>query len=444
LFHVWNFNPDHLVENDSKILEYDYEQLSIAGHLRAARQTEMSTTAPAQPGLTRGRYPLVRVRHHRSSMLELVTAGSASAQEIHLTVRPRDGEAVTAVARRAAAELTLRQALAVRILGFGSLAARNATLAVLRLQLNDDVPMTWVEGASCDGHSLAGLQIQAVTGMEVHLVKADHSVAHAPCSSVARQAGTSAMARVWKNGHATHCVLSGLVPAHTNISPARQTMQLFRVIQTGLAEAGMEMKDIARTWFYLDDILSWYGAFNRVRNDFFHQHKISAAAMPASTGVCGRNPVGAALTAAIWAVRPDDPAMELVRTVASPGQCPAPAYGSAFSRAVEITSNGFRQLLISGTASIAPGGKTSHVGNVEAQIDRTMEVVEGILAARHMSLADTSRATAYFKSANEVAVFSRWLKQRGVKHLPLVNVCCDICRPDLLFELELDALRNIS
>src|ERR1019366_5773190 len=81
---------------------------------------------------------------------------------------------------------------------------------------------------------------------------------------------------------------------------------------------------------------------------------------------------------------------------------------------------GFRKLLISGTASIAPGGKTSHVGNVEAQINRTLEVVEGILAARHMSLADTSRATAYFKSAKDVAVFSSWLKQRGVSHLPLV------------------------
>ena len=375
-------------------------------------------------------------------MLELVTAGSASAQEIHLTVRPRAGEAVAAVARRAAVELNLRQALAVRILGFGSPAARNATLAALRLRLNDNVPVTWVEAASCDGHSLAGLQIQAVTGREVRLVTAEHSVAHAPRSKVARQAGTSAMARVWKNGHATHCVLSGLVPAHPTSSPARQAAQLFRAIQAGLAEAGMEMKDVARTWFYLDDILSWYGAFNRVRNDFFHRHKIPAAAMPASTGVCGRNPTGAALTAAVWAVRPDDPATELVRTVASPGQCPAPAYGSAFSRAVEITSDGFRQLLISGTASIAPGGKTCHVGNVEAQIDRTMEVVEGILASRHMSLADTSRATAYFKFAKDVAVFSKWLKQRGVQHLPRLNVCCDICRPDLLFELELDALQT--
>ncbi len=401
----------------------------------------MFTDAPTQSGQTRTRSLPARVRRRRGPMFELVTAGSASAYEIHLTVRSREGEAVAALARRAAAELNTRQAVLVRVLAFGSLAARDATLAALRLWLNDDVPVTWVEGASCDGHALAGLQIQAVTGTEVRLATAERSIGRAPRSSIAERAGASATARVWRSGGATHCVLSGLAPARTNASPARQAAQLFCAIQTGLAEAGMEMKHVARTWFYLDDILSWYGEFNRVRNDFFDQHGISAANMPASTGVCGRNPAGAALTAAVWAVRPDDPAAELARTVASPGQCPAPDYGSAFSRAVEITANGFRQLLISGTASIAPGGKTCHVGDVEAQIDRTMEVIEGVLASRQMSLADTSRAVAYFKFAKDAAVFSKWLKQRGVKRLPLLNVCCDICRPDLLFELELDALQ---
>ena len=402
---------------------------------------EMSTDAPAQSGQTRTRSLPARVRRRRGPMFELITAGSASACEIHLTVRSRAGEAVTALARRVAAELNTRQAVAVRVLAFGSLAARDATLAALRLWLNDDVPVTWVEGASCDGHALAGLQIQGMTGIEVCPATVERSVGHAPRSSIAKRAGVPAAARVWKSGDATHCVLSGLAPARTNASPARQAAQLFCAIQTGLAEAGMEMKHVARTWFYLDDILSWYGEFNLVRNDFFDRHGVSAANMPASTGISGRNPAGAALTAAVWAVRPNDPAAKLVRPVDSPEQCPAPAYGSAFSRAVVINSNGFRQLLISGTASIAPGGKTSHVGNVEAQIDRTMEVVEGILASQRMSLADASRAVAYFKSAKDAAVFSKWLKRRGVKNLPLLNVCCDICRPDLLFELELDAIQ---
>jgi enamine deaminase RidA (YjgF/YER057c/UK114 family) len=358
---------------------------------------------------------------HIGASLELTTVESANTRELHLTIRPRQGETPTAVARRAATELNAREAVAVRVIAFGLLTARDATLAALRSRLKDDVPVTWVEGASCNGHPLAGLQIHAVAGTEVRR--------------------TTAATRVWTSDHATHCMLSGLTPARTNISRVRQAEQVFRAIQTGLAEAGMEMKHVARTWFFLDDILAWYGAFNRVRNEFFDQQGIRAPTMPASTGIRGRNPVGAALTAAVLAVLPYDPAINGVRTVASPGQCPAPAYGSAFSRAVEIGSSGFRQLLVSGTASIAPDGETCHVGHVEGQIARTMEVVESILASRRMSLADASRAVAYFKSAEDVAVFSRWLRRRGVKRLPVLHVCGDICRPDLLFELELDAIQ---
>jgi enamine deaminase RidA (YjgF/YER057c/UK114 family) len=381
----------------------------------------MRSNAPAQAGALRTRRPPARVHKHIGASLELTTVESASTRELHLTIRPRPGETATAVARRAATELNAREAVAVRVIAFGLLTARDATLAALRSRLKDDVPVTWVEGASCNGHPLAGLQIHAVAGTEVRR--------------------PTAATRVWTSDHAIHCVLSGLTPARTNISRVRQAAQVFRAIQTGLAEAGMEMKHVARTWFFLDDILAWYGAFNRVRNEFFDRQGIRTPTMPASTGVRGRNPVGAALTAAVLAVLPYDPVANGVRTVASPGQCPAPAYGSAFSRAVEIGSSDFRHLLVSGTASIAPDGETCHVGDVEGQIARTMEVVEGILASRGMSLADASRAVAYFKSAEDVAVFSRWLRRRGVKRLPVLNVCCDICRPDLLFELELDAIQ---
>jgi len=364
-----------------------------------------------------------RIGKHFGTRFELVTVGSSTTRELHLTIRPRDAEPLAAVARRAATQVNAHDARAVRVIAFGLRSARNATLTALRSRLDDDVPVTWVEGRSCDGHPLAGLQIHAVAGTHVRLV--------------------TAATRVWSTEQATHCMLSGLTPARTNVSRARQAGQVFRAIQTGLAEAGMEMKHVARTWFFLDDILSWYGAFNRVRNQFFDEQGIRPPTVPASTGVSGRNPRGAALTAAVLAVLPHDPGINAVRAVASPGQCPAPAYGSAFSRAVEVTSNGVRQLLISGTASIAPGGETCHVGNVEAQVARTMEVVEGILASRRMSLADVSRAVAYFKSARDVATFSRWLKRRGVKRLPVLNVSGSICRPDLLFELELDAIQTL-
>jgi len=62
-----------------------------------------------------------------------------------------------------------------------------------------------------------------------------------------------------------------------------------------------------------------------------------------------------------------------------PEQCPASSYGSAFSRAVEIGSTGFRRLLVSGTASIGRDGKTEHIGDARAQIERSMQVVKPFL-----------------------------------------------------------------
>ena len=50
-----------------------------------------------------------------------------------------------------------------------------------------------------------------------------------------------------------------------------------------------------------------------------------------------------------------------------------------------------------------------------------------------------TRATAYFKHAGDVALFESWCAGRGLDLLPVVPLHCDICRDDLLFEIELDA-----
>jgi enamine deaminase RidA (YjgF/YER057c/UK114 family) len=204
----------------------------------------------------------------------------------------------------------------------------------------------------------------------------------------------------------------------------------------------MTVKNVARTWLFLDDILSWYGDFNHVRNDFFARTELRAGSVPASTGVSGRNPAFSAVGLAAWAVKPRNQAGEVVHVVPSPRQCPAPAYGSAFSRAVEIGSPGFRQVLVSGTASIEPGGQTAHVGDVRAQINLSMEVVEAILESRGMTFADVSRATAYFRSGAAAPLFNDWLERHELRGLPVVNACCDICRDDLLFEIEVDAIKT--
>jgi enamine deaminase RidA (YjgF/YER057c/UK114 family) len=129
-----------------------------------------------------------------------------------------------------------------------------------------------------------------------------------------------------------------------------------------------------------------------------------------------------------------------VEEVASPLQCPAPAYGSSFSRAMEVSFACGRRLFISGTASIAPDGQTLWKGDVHKQVNQTMKVVESILHSRKFSLSDLTRATAYFKHPTDVQAFEEWCTARGLFSLPVVLANCGICRDDLLFEFEADCV----
>jgi enamine deaminase RidA (YjgF/YER057c/UK114 family) len=382
-------------------------------------------TVPSR-GLPQSGAAPARIRRQHGDGLDLVAVESPPVTELHLTVTPMKVESINAMAERLAEALNSWDATVVRQIIFGSTAAYPATLKTLRQVLDDpELPVAWVEGASCGDHAIAGIQIHAIAGARVRTLSGnDHP-----------------LARTWEDAVATHCVVNPILPTRTQATPPEQAREVFENLQAGLASAGMTMKDIARTWFYLDDILSWYGEFNRARNDVFTRNELRSHSLPASTGVGGRNPMGAALAAAAWAIRPRDQAAAVMHFAPSPEQCPASAYGSAFSRAVEIRSAGFRRLLVSGTASIAPDGKTEHIGDARAQIERSMQVVGAILESRRMTFADTAFATAFFKCPADAPLFADWLARHGQQSMPVISAGCDICRDNLLFEIELEAVQ---
>lgn len=305
---------------------------------------------------------------------------------------------------------------------YGDVTARDDALPLLRRHVGPiDWPILWVEGRSCDGRAIAGLQAFVVRGQEVErvLVKG-------------RVVGTS-----YSDGQMRHCLLAGIGPDDPRSPREQQAQQTFENLSSALETARFRYGDIARTWFYNHRLLEWYGEFNRVRTRFYAGQAFRCGGLPASTGVEANNVHGAALAVAAWAVQPLD-SRASVREIASPLQCAAMRYGSAFSRAVEIESCGGRRLLISGTASIAPDGRSLWPGDVTNQIATTMEVVRAILDSRGMSFADVARATAYVKYPLDAAAFTQWQRARRVR-LPAVLVHCDICRDDLLFEIEVDA-----
>ncbi len=287
-----------------------------------------------------------------------------------------------------------------------------------------DWPATWV-GHTSNGVSspVAGIQIQALEGRRGETVFWRN-----------RPVGTH-----FEDEHARYCVLAGLGPAVAGAPRRNQTREVLELMEECLQGAGFEFRDVIRTWFYLDDILDWYGDFNLERNQFFKARGVFDGIVPASTGVGGSNAAGTALVADLLAVRPKDNRSRCL-AVPSPLQSSALDYGSSFSRAVELDLPGQRRLYVSGTASILPNGRTAHEGDVDAQVKLTMEVVEAILASREMTWNDVVRGIAYFKHLRDTPALRSWLAARGLVAWPVIISQNDICRDDLLFELEVDAV----
>jgi len=246
----------------------------------------------------------------------------------------------------------------------------------------------------------------------------------------------------YQDEHAEYSLLTGILPPDLTASREDQTTAVFEGIEDALKDADMTFDNVARTWLYMDDILAWYDPFNRARDAFFRSRKVYDGLVPASTGIGSANIYGAAFTACAIAVKPKKDTTYVI-SVDSPLQCAALQYGSSFARAVEIGTPEYRTLLVSGTASIEPGSATAFVDDVPQQIQLTMDVVGGILKSRDMDWNDTTRAVMYLKKPEYLDDWNAWLRKNNLENFPVINIEADVCRDDLLVELELDAVKRV-
>jgi len=284
-------------------------------------------------------------------------------------------------------------------------------------------PVTWLEGRKAHAASFYGLLARAIAGPEVTPLRLGSTLA-----------GVS-----YRVNGVQYCRLGGIVPQDCSASRKEQTQEVFHLMEHALGEVGMDFTHVARTWFYNRDMLEWYDVFNAVRTAFFVKRNLFDRLVPASTGIGCWNGGGAALTGGLIAMAYPENKAALVE-VPSPLQRPSFEYGSAFSRAVEFATGGVRRLFVSGTASIEPSGASVHVGDVRAQVQLTLDVVQAILESRGMDWKSVSRSIAYFKHAEDMGVLAACMRERGMPRLPGILAHTDICRDDLLFELELDAI----
>ncbi|MCY3022152.1 MAG: Rid family hydrolase [Planctomycetota bacterium] len=244
--------------------------------------------------------------------------------------------------------------------------------------------------------------------------------------------------RVLRNKDAAFLTLSAITSPEAG-APEAQAFRSFEKAEQLLKQAGGDFFSVARTWWWLDRICSWYGEFNHARSAFFTQRglltgKPTTHRMPASTGI-GMQPLGGPACAldVVAIIAPK----EKTRCFNGAGnQHSAFNYGSAFSRVSRTNTPGGETVFVSGTAAIDAKGTTTHVGDAAGQIDDTIQNVCAVLKDMQCRDDDVVHAIAYCKTPEVEQV---WNKTREKLGWPFITVLADVCREELLFEVEATA-----
>lgn len=343
---------------------------------------------------------------------------------IHISVMPAPGMSFGEACRLLAAYVSKKNAAVVSVDVLGVAAGEAPRLHEAFGTV--DFPVTWIEGIGQTPAPLWGVEAWAVVGPAV-----------APITASGRVIGSR-----FETAALRYCRLGGVMPEDASRSRTEQTRSVFEQMCAGLAEDDMTFGNVVRTWFYNRDMLEWYDEFNVVRTSFFKEYNVFAGGVPASTGIGARGMTDAALTAGLIAFSAKDSGDDApsASVIPSPLQCPALDYGSSFSRAIELYDGAMRWLFLSGTASIEKHGASVHLNDVKKQIALTFDVAHAILDLRRMDWRHVNRAIAYFKHREDAPALEHVLKEKGIDSFPLILANTDICRDDLLFEIELDAI----
>ncbi len=115
-------------------------------------------------------------------------------------------------------------------------------------------------------------------------------------------------------------------------------------------------------------------------------------------------------------------------------------YGSAFSRATLVTGCNAPLLEVSGTAAIDEHGQSLFPGDVAKQISHTLDSVEALLTSCGARLEDICAATAFVKRPRDAVRFWEIAAHRRLESVPVVCVVADLCRDELLFELDAEVV----
>lgn len=236
----------------------------------------------------------------------------------------------------------------------------------------------------------------------------------------------------------------------------------FQLADERLRRHGWKFDDVVRAWFYLGNITGLEGKtlryceMNRARAEFYRNVAFGGGltpqgwtkpVFPASTGIGAK---GDDLAISCLAVRPDGGDVALL-PLENPLQVAAYDYAHQygperpkFVRAMAVITGDTVATFISGTASIT-ASESRFDDDIERQTRQTLDNIEALIAADNFrshgradlgaTLDDLALARVYVKRECDYPA-ARAICRERLGDLPTVFVIGDICRSELLVEIE--------
>jgi len=323
---------------------------------------------------------------------------------------------------------------------FGSLSVECSVMAARHHALQacgiaSNTPVTYIQGVPSWGEGLAGVIIHAVSADDVWPIM-DNGM---PCG------------RGWRRNGSTYLMLQNIQGqgeerlSCPSLSKPMQTRLMLDRAEGLLRQNGASYKNVARTWLYLSEILKWYPEFNKARSEKYGEFGImpgpgdTRLLLPASTGIGADTPSGAAASMDLFAVVENGDTPSLVKKLTNMKQLDAFRYGAAFSRGAVINESDITIIQISGTAAIDEHGKSLFPEDIRSQINCTFDKIDSLLKQEGSGLADISAATVFVKRPEYAELFWKMAAERGLEKFPAVCVVADVCREELLFEIDAEA-----
>lgn len=249
-------------------------------------------------------------------------------------------------------------------------------------------------------------------------------------------------------------ILIGNVQANSNHGCKLNSEKAFSELIDVFTEAKFPINSIVRQWNYIENILGFdgdkqrYQEFNDVRSGVYG-NTFNKKGYPAATGI-GMNQGGVLIE--FLAIKSHK---LITKPINNPGQIAAHHYSEEvligdecilkttpkFERARFLEIFGRKLIFISGTASII-GEKTVGVDDATIQTEVTIQNIKKLYSSEILEELDCentypkySHARVYIKNRKDYSAIRKTVKSH-FGNLPVVYIIADICRKDLLVEIE--------